>query len=148
MWCPTWPRRRPATSPVPSWRSTVAGPPSDFSLRHDRHQHPRITDPESSPTMSNELLALSYDTSDAARIAQFWAQVLNRPITEGATAQFAAIGVTDAAATGLRLMFHQVPEGKVVKNRLHLDITTDDLDAETDRLLGLGATVLNRASTT
>ena len=98
--------------------------------------------------MSNSLLALSFDTADAGKIAEFWAQVLDRPVAEGATAQFAAIGVTDAETTGPRLMFHQVPEGKVVKNRLHLDIMTDDLDAETDRLLRLGATVLNQASTT
>jgi predicted enzyme related to lactoylglutathione lyase len=97
--------------------------------------------------MSNSVLALSFDTADAAAIAQFWAAVLDRPIADGATAQFAAIGVVDAELTGPRLMFHQVPEGKRVKNRLHLDIMTDDLDAETERLLGLGATVLNRAST-
>ena len=74
------------------------------------------------------------DTADAGKIAEFCALVLDRPVAEGATAQFAAIGVTDAETTGPRLMFHQVPEGKVVKNRLHLDIMTDDLDAETDRL--------------
>jgi predicted enzyme related to lactoylglutathione lyase len=98
--------------------------------------------------MSNSLLALSFDTANAAKIAGFWAEVLDRPIIDGATAQFAAIGVTDAETTGPRLMFHQVPEGKVVKNRLHLDVMTDDLDSETERLLRLGARVLNRASTT
>jgi predicted enzyme related to lactoylglutathione lyase len=38
------------------------------------------------------------------------------------------------------LLFVQVPEGKTVKNRLHLDFRPDDRDAEVERLLGLGAT--------
>jgi Glyoxalase-like domain len=36
-----------------------------------------------------------------------------------------------------------VPEGKTVKNRLHLDLGTSAAAAETDRLLGLGASVLH-----
>ena len=37
------------------------------------------------------------------------------------------------------LIFGTVPEGKTIKNRLHLDFRPDDRDAEVDRLLGLGA---------
>jgi hypothetical protein len=33
----------------------------------------------------------------------------------------------------------QVPEGRTVKNRLHLDFRPDDQDAEVSRLLALGA---------
>ena len=82
--------------------------------------------------MSNSLLALSFDTADAAAIAGFWAEVLDRPIADGATTQFAAIGVVDATLTGPRLMFHQVPEGKRVKNRLHLDIVASGRHDWTD----------------
>jgi hypothetical protein len=32
-----------------------------------------------------------------------------------------------------------VPEAKVVKNRLHLDLVSDTFEAETERLIGLGA---------
>ena len=41
------------------------------------------------------------------------------------------------------LVFVPVPEGKTVKNRLHIDLaphTSDDRDAEIDRLLEMGAT--------
>ena len=41
------------------------------------------------------------------------------------------------------LVFVPVAEGKSVKNRLHLDLaphSTDDRDAEIDRLLAMGAT--------
>jgi hypothetical protein len=60
----------------------------------------------------------------------------------------------DPAGAGPRLFFQQVPEGKVVKNRVHLDVRAapgldgDDrmaaLEAECDRLLALGATRLRR----
>lgn len=42
------------------------------------------------------------------------------------------------------LLFIKVPEGKTVKNRLHLDLTGSagtTRDEEVERLLGLGATV-------
>ena len=45
----------------------------------------------------------------------------------------------DQATSGPRLAFRQVPETKVVKNRLHLDLITDNLEAETLRLFSLGA---------
>lgn len=38
------------------------------------------------------------------------------------------------------LLFGAVPEGKSVKNRLHLDFVPDDQAAEVQRLIGLGAT--------
>lgn len=40
------------------------------------------------------------------------------------------------------LLFIQVPEGKAVKNRLHLDVSPIDgsIEDEVTRLLGLGAT--------
>ncbi len=41
------------------------------------------------------------------------------------------------------LVFVPVPEGKTIKNRLHIDLaphTSDDRDAEIERLLAMGAT--------
>ena len=47
-----------------------------------------------------------------------------------------------------RVLFQHVPEGKTVKNRLHLDVRVgaDRREAEVGRLLGLGATELWRSS--
>ncbi|MET9665240.1 VOC family protein [Streptomyces sp. NPDC006475] len=47
---------------------------------------------------------------------------------------------------GRRLLFQRVPEGKTVKNRLHLDLHVgpEKREAEVARLEGLGATVLYR----
>ncbi|AFP41429.1 Glyoxalase/bleomycin resistance protein/dioxygenase [Mycolicibacterium smegmatis MC2 155] len=36
-------------------------------------------------------------------------------------------------------LFLAVPDGKTVKNRLHVDFTPDDQQAEVDRLISLGA---------
>jgi hypothetical protein len=46
--------------------------------------------------------------------------------------------------TGHRLLFIEVPDDKVVKNRLHLDLAprAGTRDAEVEVLLGLGATVV------
>ncbi|HKE75733.1 MAG TPA: VOC family protein [Acidimicrobiales bacterium] len=62
--------------------------------------------------------------------------------------------VEDPDGNGPRLFFQQVPEDKVVKNRVHLDVRAapglmgDErmaaLEAECDRLVGLGATRLRR----
>jgi len=59
-----------------------------------------------------------------------------------ATPQAATIPASGPGTPFPRLSFHQVPEPKTVKNRLHLDLITSQTEAETSRLLGLGATHL------
>lgn len=39
-----------------------------------------------------------------------------------------------------RFFFQRVPETKVEKNRVHLDLRAEDPDAEVERLVALGAT--------
>jgi glyoxalase superfamily protein len=89
--------------------------------------------------MSNSVIGLSIDCADAAKLAQFWADILGRPVSPQPTAEFAAIDEDDSAH-GPRLAFHRVPEAKTVKNRLHLDLVSSEFASETDRLLSLGAT--------
>ena len=52
----------------------------------------------------------------------------------------AGLGVKSAERMP-RLFFNLVPEEKSVKNRAHLDVQADDLDADVERLKQLGATV-------
>jgi hypothetical protein len=92
--------------------------------------------------MSDTVLGLSVDCADAAAVAQFWAAALGRPVAEHPTQQNAVVLVTEASS-GPRLAFHQVPEPKSVKNRLHLDLVATDFEAESTRLIGLGARPLN-----
>ena len=65
-----------------------------------------------------------------------------------------ASAIEDPDGQGPRLFFQQVPEGKVVKNRVHLDVRAAPglqgeermaaLEAECERLVALGATRLRR----
>jgi predicted enzyme related to lactoylglutathione lyase len=89
--------------------------------------------------MSISLLGLSFDTQDAARLAHFWARALHRTVDDGATEDFASIAADPDGRFGVVLMFHKVPEGKTVKNRVHLDLQALDVGAEADRLTSLGA---------
>ena len=63
--------------------------------------------------------------------------------------------VVDPGGVGPRLFFQQVPEGKVVKNRVHLDINAAEgvtdpaerhrvIDAEVTRLTEAGASVVHQ----
>ena len=45
-----------------------------------------------------------------------------------------------------RLVFVQVPEAKTVKNRLHLDLATDDMEATAKRVVELGGSVVEERS--
>ncbi|MCU1504789.1 MAG: glyoxalase/bleomycin resistance/dioxygenase family protein [Ilumatobacteraceae bacterium] len=89
--------------------------------------------------MSNTFFGVAIDCVDAAAVANFWAKVLGRQIADHPTSEHAVVLVDDAAVHGPRLAFHQVPEPKTVKNRVHLDLIATEFEAETDRLVGLGA---------
>jgi predicted enzyme related to lactoylglutathione lyase len=82
--------------------------------------------------------ALTIDCADPAALADFWGTVLGRPVSPGATAENAQLEATDPAS-GPRMFFQRVPEAKSVKNRLHLDLSTERYDQEIERLTGLGA---------
>jgi catechol-2,3-dioxygenase len=87
--------------------------------------------------MSNTVYGLSFDAADAEKVARFWAETLGREIAPGASTESASL-VLDG--TTPRLSFHQVPESKSVKNRLHLDLVSSTFEAESERLITLGAT--------
>jgi predicted enzyme related to lactoylglutathione lyase len=89
--------------------------------------------------MSISVLAISFDAHNAAELAQFWAEALHRTVNDGATEDFASIAADTDSRLGPSLMFHKVPEGKTVKNRVHLDLEATDVLTEADRLTSLGA---------
>ena len=85
------------------------------------------------------------DCTDPGPLAQFWAGVL------GGTPQRRTDDWHYLDPPGwTRVAFQRVPEGKVVKNRVHLDIsaapgrpgTPEEIEAEKDRIVALGATVV------
>ena len=85
--------------------------------------------------------AVTFDCADATVVSGFWSAVLGRPVDTQPmppSEYFASIGLTDGSGVGY--MFIQVPEGKTVKNRVHLDLDADDVAAEVARVIELGAT--------
>ena len=74
------------------------------------------------------------DCADARTVAQFWASAL-----DGYEVDAQQWGVMLKTDSGPQIYFEVVPEGKAVKNRLHLNIAADDRLAEVARLVGLGA---------
>jgi hypothetical protein len=85
--------------------------------------------------VSSSWYSVVVDCGDATRLAAFWAEALGyRTVDEGAGG-ISLAGETD----GPWLEFVPVPEGKTVKNRLHIDLNPDDQDHEVERLLELGA---------
>jgi catechol 2,3-dioxygenase-like lactoylglutathione lyase family enzyme len=107
---------------------------------------------------------VTFDCADPERVARFWCEVLGYvvpPPPEGFDSwgafdrslpperQGAAFACGDPGGVGPRLFFQRVPEGKVVKNRVHLDVRVGTglvgderlaaLEAECVRLVALGA---------
>jgi hypothetical protein len=87
--------------------------------------------------MSVALASITFDCRDAVAASAFWSGVLERPVDDGASVEFASIGISSGQPAW---MFIRVPEGKTAKNRVHVDLTTADHRAEAERLLALGAT--------
>ena len=108
---------------------------------------------------------VTFDCADPERVARFWCEVLGYvvpPPPEGFDSWDAfdralppehrgsAFACVDPTGVGPRLFFQRVPEGKVAKNRVHLDVRVGTglrgdervaaLEAECARLLELGGT--------
>ena len=92
--------------------------------------------------MTLQTAAITFDCADALRVARFWSEALGRPIDDGQppASQFFARIAGDPQTGAPTMMFIAVPEGKSVKNRVHLDLDADDREAEVRRLIELGAT--------
>ncbi|MEU6983463.1 VOC family protein [Streptomyces sp. NPDC046324] len=86
--------------------------------------------------MAVRMYQLAVDSHDLPAQARFWAQVLDWRILFEAEDEI-VIGADATAMPGM--CFLPVSETKSVKNRLHIDLTPDDQDAEVERILALGA---------
>jgi hypothetical protein len=107
---------------------------------------------------------VTFDCASPERVALFWCEALGYVIPPPpeefadrndferampAEKQGAAFACVDPTGVGPRLFFQRVPEGKVVKNRVHLDVRVGTglvgadrlatLEAECARLVELGA---------
>ena len=76
------------------------------------------------------------DAADVHALGQWWSRVLGWPAEDTDDGD---VALRAPGGAGPDWLFVVVPEGKVVKNRIHFDFTPDDQQAEVDRLIGLGA---------
>jgi predicted enzyme related to lactoylglutathione lyase len=89
--------------------------------------------------MTSRLVALRFDTNNPLRLASFWAEALRWDVDDETGDQ---LGLVPTDGTGFRILFLPVPEQKVGKNRIHLDLTTASIDDQTETvgtLIELGA---------
>jgi Glyoxalase-like domain len=86
---------------------------------------------------------VTLDCEDVLEVARFWSAALGRPLDSGSGPDFASIGGDDAARAEPAWYFEKVPELKVAKNRMHVDMVDPDHGA-VERLVSLGATVVAR----
>ncbi|MFE6400794.1 VOC family protein [Streptomyces alboflavus] len=109
-------------------------------------------------------IQVTFDCAEPERVARFWCEVLGYvapPPPEGFATwdeynqslppekRDSWFACSDPSGVGPRLYFQRVPEGKVAKNRVHLDVRAGiglvgeerlaTLEAECARLVALGA---------
>ncbi|ALU97127.1 MULTISPECIES: VOC family protein [Streptomyces] len=99
--------------------------------------------------MAGKFTELAIDCADPVALARFWCSVLDyevQGVEEGE--EVVTIGPPSVPEGKNRpgpvppaLTFARVPEGKTVKNRLHIDVNPTDREQheEVERLLALGA---------
>jgi len=83
------------------------------------------------------VLAVALDCADLARSAAFWCELLGYIAEPYPSGRYWRL--VPANGNGIGLLLQQVPEPKVHKNRMHLDLRVPDLHAAVDRIVSLGA---------
>jgi hypothetical protein len=97
--------------------------------------------------MTSKFTELAIDCANPKGLALFWCSVLDYEIQDeddgivGIGPRMAPEGTNHLGPVPPTLIFARVPEGKTVKNRVHLDLNPSDReqDEEVRRLLDLGA---------
>jgi hypothetical protein len=80
---------------------------------------------------------LCFDANDHQRQADWWCQLLGYDRREGARPPEAPIPIIDPTGAGPLIWIVPVPEGKTVKNRVHVDVY-----GNTHAIVASGATLI------
>ncbi|GAA0406165.1 VOC family protein [Microbispora corallina] len=87
-----------------------------------------------------EIQTVTVDSERPYELAQWWSAALGWPLVDSEPEDDEVL--LDRPDGPPHLLFIKVPEGKSVKNRIHLDVVPTEgrtRDQEVERLLGLGA---------
>ena len=88
--------------------------------------------------MSVSVVCVTVDCHDPKRVAEFWAAALDWRVAH-VTYDGAVVEAPDRGQPYLE--FIVVPEPKTLKNRVHLGLSTAELDQQIERLVSMGAEV-------
>ncbi|OLF08492.1 glyoxalase [Actinophytocola xinjiangensis] len=86
--------------------------------------------------MNLNLGGVTIDCADPRTLAGFWTRALGLEVAFDAEGEYIQLGGGDGRPM---VALQRVAESKTVKNRVHLDLATDDREGEVARLVGLGA---------
>ena len=86
-------------------------------------------------------LSLTLDCVDLDRTAAFWSGALGFDDVEF-DGDYALVRGTGDLSGVRGVTLQRVPEPKTVKNRMHLDLVTDEVAPEVRRLVDLGASIV------
>jgi glyoxalase superfamily protein len=91
--------------------------------------------------MTLRIQCVVIDCHDPAVVAAFWEAALGWRRTHDTPDEIALEPPAGTPEDGVAadLLFVRVPDPKLAKNRLHLDLRPSDQDAEVTRLIALGA---------
>jgi predicted enzyme related to lactoylglutathione lyase len=92
--------------------------------------------------MTLRLGEIVVDCADHETVVAFWLEAMGDYARHDVNEQYVAIAPSERAPGRPTILFQKVPEPKVVKNRVHLDLSGESMAAEVERLARLGATVI------
>jgi predicted enzyme related to lactoylglutathione lyase len=87
--------------------------------------------------VSSSIYTVTIDCAQPRRLADFWSALLGFKITFESDDE---VAIERHDESGPALLFIKVPDSKISKNRIHLDLNPDDQAAEVGRAKELGAT--------
>ena len=80
------------------------------------------------------------DCRDPKALAEFWAPALRYADSGWPHEPYVVLIDPEKGLDGNLVLLQRVDEAKQGKNRVHIDLYAEDIEAEADRLVGLGAT--------
>jgi hypothetical protein len=93
-------------------------------------------------TMSSFIFNVTFDCAEPRSLARFWSEATGYALVEERD-DFARLKAPDQRGPR-HVLFFRVPEPKLAKNRVHVDLASREPEAEIDRLIGLGASLVDR----
>lgn len=89
--------------------------------------------------MTLSIVTVTVDTTDPVPLAQWWADQLGGEVKDPFDGFFLIV-----SGGPVQMAFGKVDDPTPGKNRIHVDLMADDLDAEVDRLVEAGAGLVER----